>query len=45
MLKIDDITVQYGNNNPTIEGFNLEIEQGEIVAIVEIGRASCRERV
>lgn len=34
MLKIDDITVQYGNNNPTIEGFNLEIEQGEIVAIV-----------
>lgn len=34
MLKIDNITVQYGNNNPTIEGFDLEIEQGEIVAIV-----------
>ncbi|MGN1032319.1 MAG: ABC transporter ATP-binding protein, partial [Intestinibacter sp.] len=34
MLKIDDITIQYGNNNPTIEGFNLEVEQGEIVAIV-----------
>ena len=34
MLKIDDITVQYGNNNPTIEGFNLEVGQGEIVAIV-----------
>lgn len=34
MLKIQDMTVQYGNNNPTIEGFDLEIEQGEIVAIV-----------
>lgn len=34
MLKINDITVQYGNNNPTIEGFNLEVGQGEIVAIV-----------
>ena len=34
MLKIDNITVQYGNNTPTIEGFDLEIEQGEIVAIV-----------
>ena len=34
MLKINDITVQYENNNPTIEGFNLEVGQGEIVAIV-----------
>lgn len=34
MLKIDNITVQYGNNNPTIEDFNLEVGQGEIVAIV-----------
>ncbi|MGM9532683.1 ABC transporter ATP-binding protein [Intestinibacter sp.] len=34
MLKIDNITVQYGNNSPTIEGFNLEVGQGEIVAIV-----------
>ena len=34
MLKINDITVQYENNNPTIEGFNLEVGPGEIVAIV-----------
>ena len=34
MLKIDNITVQYGNNKPTIEDFNLEISSGEIVAIV-----------
>jgi len=34
MLKIDNITIQYGNNKPTIEDFNLEISSGEIVAIV-----------
>ena len=34
MLKIDNITVQYGNNKPTIEDFSLEISSGEIVALV-----------
>lgn len=34
MLKIDNITVQFGNNKPTIEDFSLEISSGEIVAIV-----------
>lgn len=34
MLKIDNITVQYGNNKPIIEDFSLEISSGEIVAIV-----------
>lgn len=34
MLKIDNITIQYGNNKPTIEDFSLEISSGEIVAIV-----------
>lgn len=34
MLKIDNITVQYGNNKPTIEDFSLEISSGVIVAIV-----------
>ena len=34
MLKIDNITVQYGNNKPTIEDFNLDISSGEILAIV-----------
>ena len=34
MVKIDNITVQYGNNKPTIEDVNLEISSGEIVAIV-----------
>lgn len=34
MLNIKDITVQYGNNNPAIEEFNLKMNQGEIIAIV-----------
>ena len=34
MLKIDNTTIQYGNNKPTIEDFSLEISSGEIVAIV-----------
>ena len=34
MLKIDNKTIQYGNNKPTIEDFSLEISSGEIVAIV-----------
>lgn len=35
MLKIEDITVQYGNNpKPTIEHFNLDMKQGEICSVV-----------
>ncbi|MCD8019343.1 MAG: ABC transporter ATP-binding protein [Clostridiales bacterium] len=35
MLSIQDITVQYGKNpQPTIEHFNLDMEQGEIVSVV-----------
>ena len=34
MLKIDNITVQYGNNKPAIENVILEISLGELVAIV-----------
>lgn len=35
MLKIQDITVQYGKNpKPTIEHFNLNMKQGEIVSVV-----------
>lgn len=35
MLKIQDITVQYGKNpKPTIEHFNLDMKQGEICSVV-----------
>lgn len=35
MLKIEDITVQYGNNpTPTIEHFHLGLKQGEICSVV-----------
>ena len=34
MLNIDNITVQYGNNKPTLENLSLEMKQGEIVSIV-----------
>lgn len=35
LLDIQDITVQYGKNpKPTIEHFNLSMEQGEIVSVV-----------
>ncbi|MBQ9437499.1 MAG: ABC transporter ATP-binding protein [Lachnospiraceae bacterium] len=35
MLEIKDITVQYGKNRkPTIEGFSLNMKEGEIVSVV-----------
>ena len=34
MLKIKNITVKYGRNNPVIENFNLSMKQGEIISIV-----------
>ena len=34
MLSIDNITVQYGNNKPTLENLSLEMKQGEIISIV-----------
>lgn len=34
MLNINNITVQYGNNKPTLVDLSLEMKQGEIVSIV-----------
>ena len=32
-------------NHFAVEAIDLKVRQGEFIAIVEIGRASCRERV
>ena len=34
MLNINNITVQYGNNKPTLVDLSLHMKQGEIVSIV-----------
>lgn len=34
MLEINDLTVQYGKNKPTVEHFNLSVEKGEIIGVV-----------
>ena len=34
MLNINNITVQYGKNKPTLEGLSLDMKPGEIVTIV-----------
>lgn len=39
MLKIKNITVQYGNNDPVIEDFNMNMKQGQIISIV--GESGC----
>ena len=34
MLEIKDLAVQYGNQTPTIEHFNLSMKKGEIISVV-----------
>lgn len=34
MLEIKNLSVQYGNQHPTIENFNLSMKKGEIISIV-----------
>ncbi|WP_373076645.1 ABC transporter ATP-binding protein [Fusobacterium varium] len=34
MLKIKDLTIQYGDKKPTVKNFNLSVKKGEIVGIV-----------
>ena len=34
MLEIKNLAVQYGNQAPTIEHFNLSMKKGEIISVV-----------
>ena len=34
MLEIKDLAVQYGNQAPTVEHFNLSMKKGEIISVV-----------
>ena len=43
MLSFDKVSAHYGKIQALHE-VSLHINQGEIVTLIEIGRASCRER-
>ena len=45
MIKADNLIYEYENNKKALYGVDLDIKPGEFISIVEIGRASCRERV
>ena len=49
MIEFKDVSKTYPNGTKGLKHINLQIDQGEFVAIIglsgEIGRASCRERV
>ncbi len=34
MLEINDLTIQYGAQPPTVEHFDLSMKQGEIISVV-----------
>ena len=36
MLEIKDLAVQYGNQAPTVEHFNLSMKKGEIISVVGV---------
>ena len=36
MLEIKDLAVQYGNQAPTVEHFNLSMKKGEILSLIHI---------
>jgi ABC-type branched-subunit amino acid transport system ATPase component len=44
MLEISGLTVRYGPVR-ALNNISLRVDRGTIVALIEIGRASCRERV
>ena len=43
-LKVENLHLAYGDN-PILKGVALTLNRGEVVSLLEIGRASCRERV
>ena len=43
-LKMEQLSFSYSTKN-IFCGLSFQVNQGEFVSIVEIGRASCRERV
>ena len=44
VIVLTDLTKQYGNFT-AVDHIRLNIRKGEIFGLLEIGRASCRERV
>ena len=46
MIEIDNVSYRYEDaKRAALSDVTLNIPKGEFLAIVEIGRASCRERV
>ena len=44
VMNITSARKAFGGNE-VLKDISLEVKRGEVVAIIEIGRASCRERV
>ena len=44
MIRFIDVYKEYDNGTKALKGIDLRIDDGEFV-FLEIGRASCRERV
>ena len=44
ILDVQDLNVYYGVIH-ALKGISFHVDKGEIVTLIEIGRASCRERV
>ncbi len=48
MIEVENLCRTYRMGRaevPVLRGVSLRVEKGECVAVLEIGRASCRERV
>ena len=44
MIEVKGLYKDFGALH-VLRGVSLNVEQGDIISIIEIGRASCRERV
>ena len=48
LLNVDNLSVSFVTRNGTnkaVDNVSFSVEERQITAIIEIGRASCRERV